>query len=61
MNETHQRIEITRADYEATLGLKADPGTIGACLYGTSSVLLREYVFVEPSEEVKMLERLYAL
>ena len=59
----HQRIEITRADFEANFGLTTDPYSMGVCVYGPSSnpALIVEYLFVEPKDEIAILEELYAL
>lgn len=58
--DAHQLIPVTRADYEATFGLKTDPDTIGACLYsGDGKAILVEYIFMEPSEEIAILEEMY--
>lgn len=62
MNFAHQVVQVTRADYEATFGLKTDPDCIGACLYhGDGSQILIEYIFIEPEEEIEILESIYAL
>lgn len=57
----YQRKEITRADFEAHMGLPTDPFTIGTCVYSNRGELLVEYLFVEASREVEILEALYAL
>lgn len=57
----HQRIEITRADFEAALGVSSDPYSIGVCLYGGNGALLVEYLFMEPKQEIEILERMYEL
>lgn len=47
----HRQIKITRAEYEAALGLKADPYSIGACVYGPDAKsIIVEYLFVDAEQ-----------
>lgn len=57
----HERIEITRAEFEAAFGKMAYEGSIGICLYSEAGVLMREYLFIEDKQEIEILEALYAL
>jgi hypothetical protein len=56
-----ERIEISRAEFEQTVGLKVDPDTIGCCIYSQSGALIREYVYIDDGPTIAWLERLYKL